>query len=194
MRPFQLRAVVNLVGPLRQEEMVPLLDAGLGSVWLRSHRSGPAEREAAEGWSSFLAAWPVLRIRSAAIWRTGCSDHLHLRSGERPPAGGVVASVTVHSLQDLQALSAFGSAGALVSPIFTPRSKPETIAPLGLNGLREIVARSERPCIAMGGLSAATLDGCSAAGAAGGAVLGALLEADSREALVAWLRARRTAA
>lgn len=194
MRPFHLRAVVNLGGGLQREALVPLLDAGLGSVWLRGHQAEGDALQEAEDWSDFLRAWPVARIRSAAVWRSGCDDAVHLRVGEQRPPGSTVASVAVHAVDELDAVNAFEGALPLVSPVFAPLSKKTHSEPLGLAGLRAMVARSERPCIALGGLSSATLNACEAAGAAGGAVLGALLEEEARAALVAWMRSRHPAA
>lgn len=194
MRPFHLRAVVNLGGGPQRASLVPLLDAGLSSVWLRGHREETDILREAEAWSDFLRAWPVTRIRSAAVWRSGCGDAVHLRAGEQRPPGSTVVSVSVHAVEDLDAVSAYEGALPLVSPVFAPLSKTAHSEPLGLAGLRAMVARSQRPCIALGGLSAATLGTCEAAGAAGGAVLGALLEEDGRKALAQWLRSRHPAA
>ena len=191
MRPFEVRAVVNLGGPLRHQELEPLLEAGLDSVWLRAHESDDDAMLEAERWSALLRERGIPCIRSLALWSPDCGDGLHLRGSDIAPAGAQVCSVSVHSMAELARAEAYPGAVALVSPVFAPTSKLSALPPMGLEGLQELTLRSRVPCMALGGIDAHRLDGCEAAGAAGAAILGALLTETGREALVTWLQQRR---
>lgn len=187
---FDVRAVVNLGGPLEVQQLEPLLRAGLDSVWLRAHASDPSLLAEAEGWSEVLRLRGVRCIRSLAVWRAGCGDGLHLRAVEQAPEGALVVSAPVHSPTELAAARRRGALSALVSPVFTPLSKARAISPLGLVGLREMTAAASMPCIALGGVSARRLHDCEEAGAAGAALLGSLLTEEGRTELLRWLERR----
>ena len=191
MKPFEVRAVVNLGGPLRHAELEPLLEAGLGSVWLRSHEADEAVVRSATQWSELLRERGTPCIRSLAVWRPGCGDGLHLRGGELAPAGAPVRSVSAHSAAELTQAEAYPEASALVSPVFAPTSKSRSLPPLGLEGLRALTLGSRVRCLALGGIVAERLDACEQAGAGGAAILGGLLTAEGRDALEQWLRRRR---
>ena len=191
MVPFEVRAVVNLGGALRHEELEPLLEAGLGSVWLRAHEADEAVVRSATQWSELLRERGTPCIRSLALWRPGCGDGLHLRGGERAPAGATVRSVSAHSAAELAQAEGYPEASALVSPVFAPTSKSSTLPPLGLEGLQALALGSRVRCLALGGIVAERLDACEQSGAAGAAILGGLLTAEGRDALEQWLRRRR---
>jgi thiamine-phosphate pyrophosphorylase len=191
LKPFEVRAVVNLGGPLRHQELEPLLEAGLGSVWLRAHEADEAAMRSATQWSELLRERGTPCIRSLALWRPACGDGLHLRGGERAPVGATVRSVSAHSAAELAQAEAYPEASALVSPVFAPTSKSRSLPPLGLEGLRALALGSQVPCVALGGIVAERLDVCEQAGAAGAAILGGLLTAEGRDALEQWLRRRR---
>jgi thiamine-phosphate pyrophosphorylase len=108
--------------------------------------------------------------------------HLHLPSGGltpedvRPhlPAGRLV-SVAVHDVEE--ARRARGADLALVSPVFSPGSKPGDTRPtLGPEGFRTLAAALPCPALALGGITPerALLLG----GAAGFAVISGVLEAE----------------
>ena len=191
MRPFEVRAVVNLGGPLRHQELEPLLDAGLGSVWLRAHQADEAAMRSATQWSDLLRELGTPCIRSLALWSPNCGDGLHLRGGERAPAGATVCSVSAHSAAELARAEDYPDASALVSPVFAPTSKHSALPPIGLEGLQALALRSRVRCLALGGIVAERLDACEQHGAAGAAILGGLLTVEGREALERWLQQRR---
>ena len=192
MKPFEVRAVLNLGGPLRHQELEPLLDAGLGSVWLRAHEADDDAMLEAERWSALLRERGIPCIRSLALWRPGCGDGLHLRGGELAPGGATVCSVSAHSAAELARAEGYPKASALVSPIFAPTSKTSGLPPLGLDGLRALALGSPVPCVALGGIVAERLEACEQAGASGAAILGGLLTAEGRTALEQWLRQRHS--
>lgn len=191
MRPFEVRAVVNLGGPLGHDALAPLLGAGLGSVWLRAHEADDDAMRSAARWSALLQERGIPCIRSLALWSPDCGDSLHLRGSDVAPAGAQVCSVSVHGTAELARAEAYLGAVALVSPVFAPTSKTSALTPMGLDGLQALTLRSRIPCMALGGIDAHRLDGCEAAGAAGAAMLGALLTDGGRDALVCWLQRRR---
>lgn len=190
MAAFEVRAVVNLGGPLTYAALAPLLDAGVGSVWLRAHQTDAALQAAAEEWSEALRSRGLRCIRSLALWRDDCGDGLHLRQSERPTARAAICSMGVHTLDELAAAEAYRAASVLVSPVFAPISKAAEGEPLGLDGLGRITQIAKVPCIALGGIRPEAFDACAAAGAAGVAVLGTLLHEEGRTALHRWLALR----
>ena len=119
--------------------------------------------------------------------------HLHLPvEGPRPaevrpflPAGRWI-SAAVHSEAELA--EAMGCDAALLSPVFSPGSKPGDARPLlGPEGFGRLARRAAPlPCFALGGMTPArlrTLDGCQGAAVQGGI----LRAADPRAAAQAFL-------
>jgi thiamine monophosphate synthase len=77
---------------------------------------------------------------------------------------------------------------ATLSPVFATESKPGYGPVLGLARLATLAARSPRPLLALGGISAAEdAAACVGAGAAGVAVMGAVMRAPDPAAVVAAL-------
>ncbi|WP_164016190.1 thiamine phosphate synthase [Pyxidicoccus trucidator] len=123
--------------------------------------------------------------------------HLHLPvQGPTPedvrphlPAERLV-SVAVHDVAEARA--ARGADLALVSPVFSPGSKPgDTRATLGARGFETLAATLPCPALALGGITperAATVRG-----AAGFAVISAVLEAEDPAAAARALLAARAA-
>jgi thiamine-phosphate pyrophosphorylase len=73
---------------------------------------------------------------------------------------------------------AHGAAYVTASPVFTTISKPGYGPTLGADGLAELVASTDLPVIALGGVTGpAEIDACRQAGAAGVAVMGAVMTA-----------------
>ncbi len=121
----------------------------------------------------------------------GCGLHLPERgmataSGRRVIGDGALLGRSVHS-----AAAATAAAGAdylLAGTLFATASKPG-VAPIGLSGLREIVAASWEPVYAIGGIRAERVPEILATGAVGVAVIGAIADADDPERAAASLRA-----
>ncbi|MEU6765690.1 thiamine phosphate synthase [Streptomyces sp. NPDC046853] len=61
-----------------------------------------------------------------------------------------------------------------VGPVFEQSTKPDADAPLGLDGLAEIVRASALPCVAIGGIGVSRAAAVRASGAAGIAVVSAV--------------------
>lgn len=169
----------RLLGALEQA-----LEAGPGVAVQHRHPDAPARLFLEE--ARLLAE--LCRARGAPLFVNGRLDvallvgaHLHLPSGGLTPAdvrpllpAGRLVSVAVHDAAE--ARLALGADLALVSPVYAPGSKPgDTRAPLGPEGFRALAEALPCPALALGGISperAATLSG-----AAGFAVISAVLEA-----------------
>jgi thiamine-phosphate pyrophosphorylase len=118
-------------------------------------------------------------------------------AGVHVPGNGDVAAARAamgakaligYSAHDVASAEAAAGAGAdyvTLSPIFASASKPGYGPALGLAGLRA-AARLPVPVLALGGVTVETLADCLAAGAAGVAVMGAVMgAADPRAAMTA---------
>ncbi len=84
-------------------------------------------------------------------------------------------SVAVHGAREAE--NAAGADFALVSPVFPPRSKRDARAPLGADGFARLAAALPCPAVALGGIAPEHEDLPRLEGAAGFAVIGAVLHA-----------------
>ena len=82
---------------------------------------------------------------------------------------------SAHNAREVQRAAAAGADYVTLSPIFESTSKGAFAPTLGLARFAEICAESEIPVIALGGLQAENCQSCLKAGAAGIAVLGAVM-------------------
>lgn len=98
---------------------------------------------------------------------------LHLRGADlNGPLPHGVFGVSCHDRSELARAFDRGAAYALLSPVWSPTSKPDDRPPLGLEGYLALAAG--RPVLALGGVHAPRLREIEEAGGHGGAVLGAL--------------------
>jgi len=109
----------------------------------------------------------------------------------RPPPPDLAVSRSCHRVDELQVARDRGAAWVTYSPVFPSRSKPGYGPPLGLDvlavGCRAV---PDLPVVALGGVDATTAAACRLAGAAGVAVLGAVMAShDPRAATAALVRA-----
>ncbi|HEV7899035.1 MAG TPA: thiamine phosphate synthase [Planosporangium sp.] len=113
----------------------------------------------------------------------------HLAAADPWPATprGLVGR-SCHDAGELAAAAAEGAAYATISPVFASTSKPGYGPPLGLSRLRDLCAGAGLPVYALGGIeSAERAAECRRAGAAGVAVMGAVMRARDPAAVVAEL-------
>lgn len=104
-------------------------------------------------------------------------DAVHLTAGgPYPPPDLALVGRSCHDAAELDRLTT--EHYAMVSPVFPTASKPGYGPPLGLDGLARLTARSPVPVFALGGVTPETAGSCVAAGAAGVAVMGAVMRAD----------------
>ena len=117
----------------------------------------------------------------------------HLPAGVSPAAAraalGAAALIgaSAHAESELPSLAAAGADYATLSPVFASPSKPGYGPALGLERLARAAASTRLPLIALGGVDAGNLGRCIAAGAAGIAVMGAVMRADAPGAVMAGL-------
>jgi len=84
---------------------------------------------------------------------------------------------SAHNLREARMAAAAGADYVTLSPIFESRSKPGYGPAFGLDGLRDSAARLPVPVVALGGIEAGNAAACLTAGAAGLAVMGAVMAA-----------------
>lgn len=114
-------------------------------------------------------------------------DAVHLAAaGPYPPPRLALVGRSCHDAAELSRLTT--ETYAMVSPVFPTPSKPGYGPALGVHGLARLVARSPVPVLALGGVTPDTAYRCLAAGAAGVAVMGAVMRAHDPAAVVRDLR------
>ncbi|MGC9667325.1 thiamine phosphate synthase [Planosporangium sp. 12N6] len=113
-------------------------------------------------------------------------DGRHLAAADPWPAAarGLIGR-SCHDANELAGAAAEGCSYATISPVYPTASKPGYGPPLGLTKLRELCAGAGLPVYALGGVdSGERAAACRAAGAAGVAVMGAVMRADDPAAVV----------
>ncbi|HEY8546270.1 MAG TPA: thiamine phosphate synthase [Acidimicrobiales bacterium] len=187
------------------EVVAAAVEAGARAVWVREKDLPAAERSAlaveiarllalhaepASHAEPALHAEPApetgsrLPVSGAGSWLVGPSwVGVHVPSGGARPPG--FAGRSCHSVEELRAARDEGFDYATLSPVFPSASKPGYGPALGLGGLRHAVAAvPDLPVLALGGVTAATAAACVEAGAAGVAVMGAVMAAADPPAAV----------
>ena len=130
-----------------------------------------------------------------AAARAANAAGLHLPAGGEVAAAraalgpGALIGASTHAATEAEAMAAAGADYVTLSPVFASASKPGYGPALGLAALRAAAARSPVPVLALGGIGAANARSCLDAGAAGIAVMGAVMGAADPGAVVAALLA-----
>lgn len=156
--------------------------AGLGAVLIREpHLDAPALRRVvalAERWIPLV----IVHDKNPHAARLGRPLH------GRPGPG--IAGVSCHDARGLDRAFAEGASYALLSPVWSPASKPTDRRPtLGLEGYLAMAA--DRPVLALGGVDGPRLRTLRARGAWGGALMGCLFGASTPDAAAAALLSLR---
>jgi thiamine-phosphate pyrophosphorylase len=163
------------------------VDGGARTVVLR-------EKDLPDGERAALAARlrPLLARAGGRLLLAGGQagpDGQHLAAADPWPAAphGLIGR-SCHDAGELAAAETEGCAYATISPVFASTSKPGYGPPLGLSRLRELCAGAGLPVYALGGVESADRAArCRHAGAAGVAVMGAVMRARDPAAVVAEL-------
>jgi hydroxymethylpyrimidine kinase/phosphomethylpyrimidine kinase/thiamine-phosphate diphosphorylase len=179
-----------------------LLDWGARTVQLRLKGDAAATPDLRRAQIARVAA--AARERGAQLfvndhWREAIDAgafgvHLGQEDLDALPAGALAAlraaglrlGLSSHTPAELARAHALQPSYIACGPLYPTRSKALEHAPLGLRGLREWVARCtpRYPVVAIGGIALTQLGAVAGTGAAGAAVIGAVLAAsDPRRAL-----------
>lgn len=192
-------------------EVLALIDAILaaGAPLLQVRAKSHATRDlvelarAAQARCARAGARLIINDR-ADVAKLAGSDGVHLGQDDLPAAAAreilgpaAIIGVSTHNAEQLDAAVRDGVADYLAyGPIFATASKANPDPTQGLASLAAVRARSARPLVAIGGITAATLPDVLAAGADAVAVIAAIARASDPEAATRTLlhAARRAAA
>lgn len=173
------------------------LRAGLDCVQVRE-KKGPASRLH----ETTLSLLPAARERGARLLvndrldvAIACgADGVHLPGAGLPPGAarallndGPLVGVSVHGLDEARAAIEAGADYVTFGHVHPTASKPGS-PPAGIRKLAEIVDGVEAPVLAVGGIDATNIAEVLATGAAGAAVISAILAADDPESATLRLR------
>lgn len=179
-------------GPL-PEVVAGAVRAGARAIVLREKDLPEVERRALV---AQLA--PVVHEAGGVLLSAGTpvpgADGVHQPSGVRAPAPasvpGAITGRSCHDADELRAARSDGVDYVTVSPVYPTASKPGYGPALGLEGLTWLLAATELPGYALGGVDTPeAVAACRSAGAHGVAVMGAIMRARQPGPLVAELLA-----
>lgn len=107
---------------------------------------------------------------------------VHLPAGSRPAAARATLAkaligVSCHDETAVAAAEVEGADYVTLSPVFVSPSKPGYGPALGLATLAQVASRTKLPIVALGGVDVTQAGACLSAGAAGIAVMGAVMAA-----------------
>jgi thiamine-phosphate diphosphorylase len=146
--------------------------AGVRAVWLRERQAGQdRRRELAKLLAELLRSEGGVLLASPGPGAE-LADAVQLGRDDPRPGGGVTGR-SCHTREELEQAAAEGCSWAMLSPIFPSASKPGYGPPLGTAAL----SAAPLPTWALGGVGEANASACIEAGAAGVAVMGAVLAA-----------------
>jgi thiamine-phosphate pyrophosphorylase len=168
------------------------LAGGAGRVVLRERDLPAAARRAlAEDLRALTGAAGAAFVVAGdtALAAAVGADGVHLAAADpwRGPAAlaGAAAGRSCHTVAELRAAAAEGAAWATYSPVWATGSKPGYGPALGVDGLAAgCRAVPGLAVLALGGVGPGRAGECRAAGAAGVAVMGAVMAAADPEAVV----------
>lgn len=116
------------------------------------------------------------------------ADGVHVGQNDMPAAlarkligPGKILGVSVENVAQAQQALADGADYLGASPIFATPSKPDAPAPIGVDGLELLTHNCPLPIVAIGGINASNAAMMIRAGAAGVAVISAIVSADNVE-------------
>jgi thiamine monophosphate synthase len=157
------------------------LAGGARWILLRDRDLPPAERAA-------LASELSVLVDEVGGRLTVAGPQGHLGADEPfPDRRPEVIGRSCHTLADLVRAADEGADYAVISPVFETPSKPGYGPPLGLGRLADWCAAARLPVYALGGIDPARARPCREAGAAGVAVMGAVMRARHPDRVVAGL-------
>jgi thiamine-phosphate pyrophosphorylase len=169
------------------------LSGGARWILLREKDMAPAERldlaRRLKAQADRHAALFGINSDIATAHAVGATS-VHLPMAElcrMPQANGLLVGASAHDRDEAERAVDVGVDYLLLAPIFATESKPLHRPPLGLAGLSAIAAAVRLPVIALGGIVPERAAACLQAGAAGVAVMGAIMRAADPAAITAAL-------
>ncbi len=124
------------------------------------------------------------------------ADGVHVGQEDMPAAlarrligKGRILGVSAVSAEEARRAEADGADYIGASPIFSTPTKPDAPPPMGVEGLRQLARSVGIPVVAIGGMNAGNAARIMEAGAAGVAVVSAIVAADDVEAAAREIRA-----
>jgi len=128
-----------------------------------------------------------------AAARAAGAGGVHLPAGGSPAAArqtlgaAALIGMSAHDYADIVHAETEGADYVTLSPVFATASKPGYGPALGVDELTDLAAKSVIPVVALGGIDAAVVGACLAAGASGVAVMGAVMTAADPRAVTSAL-------
>ena len=163
------------------------VEGGTTVVQLREkNASARAFLHVAGGLRDFLRARNIpLVVNDRLDWALACgADGVHLGQDDLPCAEArrmagpdLVIGISVGTPEDARAAERDGADYVAVSPVWATPTKPDAPPPAGLEGIRAVCAATRLPVVAIGGIHAGNAGEVLRAGAAGVAVVSALMSA-----------------
>jgi thiamine-phosphate diphosphorylase len=186
------RVAAEARGRTLPETVAAAVGAGVRAVVLREKDLSRSDRRRLG--AEIAAAMPPagrLLVASDARLATELGAGVHLAAGDPlPEPTPATVGRSCHDRAELQAAAADGVNYVTVSPLYPTPSKPGYGPALGMDALRELTSFTDAPPVyALGGVDAARAPECLAAGAAGVAVMGAVMAAEDPAAAVTALLA-----
>lgn len=119
----------------------------------------------------------------AALAKRAGLDGVHLPAGADPGAARALLGrdkligLSIHTVNEAQAIDAKSVDYALAGPAFETASKPGYGPEIGRKGLFDVARAARVPVLAIGGINSARIAELIAAGAGGVAVMGGIMRA-----------------
>ena len=105
-------------------------------------------------------------------------DDLPARAARALLGPGKLLGVSTHSLEQAIRAAADGADYAGIGPIFATATKSTGYAPVGVDTIRQLRSRIDLPLLAIGGITLSNVKEVIRAGAAGAAVISAIIGSD----------------
>jgi thiamine-phosphate pyrophosphorylase len=116
-------------------------------------------------------------------------DDMPARLARKLIGQGKILGVSAGSLEEARRALSDGADYVGASPVFSTPTKPDAPSPMGLEGLRVLAAALAIPVVAIGGINAGNAESMLGCGAAGIAVVSAIVSAEDVEGAARRLRA-----
>jgi thiamine-phosphate pyrophosphorylase len=117
----------------------------------------------------------------------GQSD-MHIGDARRLAGDKMIIGISAESIEDAVIAEQEGADYIGISPVYATKTKTDTRAPLGLDGIRRIRQAVRIPLVGIGGIHVGNIRAVIGAGADGVAVVSAIVAADCAETAAAELK------